>query len=105
MGMMIDEALHSALREGWHLRNLIYLNPEWQVNLCDGEYCLSATGDTIDEALANAYEKTFDESKWLGRLASLPKLASMRSPEAITLGNNLLSTLGLLKPQAPVRRI
>lgn len=46
--------LHNQIPEGFHLSNLIFLDPEWQANIADDEGVIVATGESIEDALINA---------------------------------------------------
>ena len=97
---MIASQIASHLPEGWALHNLIYIDPDWQVNICDGEWVVVATGETIEDALAAASAKTLDESQYIGRLACLDRLRSAEPRD-----NGLLAMLGLVQEQPKMRRI
>lgn len=96
--MPILPLIQSSLPEDWTLSNLINLSPGWQANICDGEYVIVATGDTIEDALANAANKTLDSRNYLGRLFSLPRIDD--TPPKV----DLSVLLGLAKPKGPPLR-
>lgn len=84
----------SYLKDDWKLTHLIYLDPEWQVNICDGEYVVVATGDNPEFALVNAMAKALDED-FAGRLFELGMMTYEARPDA----TSLLGLLGLDKPK------
>lgn len=96
--MSIEEQFAELLPESWQLSNLVFLNPEWQVNATDGEYVVVATGLSITEALDNAYLKV-DAGIYIGRLALLDRIH--REPVVGTLD---LRSLGLSRPKPKIER-
>ena len=71
---MITEAITASLPPDWALCNLIHIDPEWQVNICDGEHVVVATGSTIEDAFVSATIKTTDSANYFGRLFSLGRV-------------------------------
>ncbi len=97
--MALETSISSLLPYGWTLSNLISLDDGWQANICDGEFVVAATGDSIEDALTHAASKTLDSRHYLGRLFHLPRLA-----EPTPGPSTLLSALGLAKPHHPELR-
>jgi hypothetical protein len=64
----LDTVIAECLPSGWNLTHLIFLDPDWQVNLCDGEHVVVATGASPGLAFAAAYAKSFDPAQYTGRL-------------------------------------
>lgn len=89
-----------SLPEDWFLTHLIFLDPEWQVNLSDPHYAVVATGDSPEDAILAAVEKIYRED-WVGfhifkgvfKHTSKPKLEF-----------GLLAHLGLETPKQPIKR-
>jgi hypothetical protein len=78
----------------WMLTHLIFLDPEWQVNLRSEEAVIVATGYTPAEAMNEAIER-------IGTRWEKPRFCA---PRLTTMAKNLLQELGLSKPQR-IRRI
>lgn len=78
---------------GWSLTHLIWLDPDWQVNICDGEHVAIGTGDTPYDAIISASSKA-EDGAFAGRLAWLDK--KLYEP---TVGLDVLATLGLTPPK------
>lgn len=106
--MSIANDIQALLPPDWHISNLIFLEPDWQVNICDGEYVVIGTGNTIEEAIVTAATNTQDPAKYIGRLFSLGrlKLDEPSKPEDYSTGS-LFDILGFTKPKptTPIRRI
>ena len=91
--------INSHIPQGWWLSHLIHLHDGcWQAHLRDEFHCVSATGEDIEEALARAEWKVFDETKWQ-IIVVIPKgTKAERKPD-------LASALGLRrKQQQPIER-
>lgn len=99
MGSILD-SITPHLPEGWHLSNLIFLDPDWQVNISNDEHIIVGTGDDPESALAHAASKTDDPSKYLGRLFSLPRYDEPEDGR----GESLLARLGLVKKREAITR-
>lgn len=84
------------LPNGWSLAAIIYLDPEWQVNLRDDTHVACGTGDTPGEACEAAIHKVFD-NVFVGviyhRVDDKPQLDHA----------DILRSLGVSKP-APMKR-
>ena|ERR1700686_1993464 len=98
--MPLAEELNSLLPDGWRVTHIIDLEPGWQVSLFDGEWIVVANDDSIETALNAAIIKTYDETAYTGRWAGLAALRAIEPPR----DNSLLSRLGLLRAQAPIKR-
>ena len=98
--MSILDDLNSQLPNDWHLTHIIYLDPEWQVNISNDEYAITATGATIEDALIAAHEKTFNPSNHLGRLFDLGHI----EPSSYFIRGSLAERLGLIRKQEPIKR-
>jgi hypothetical protein len=58
---------------GWRITHMILLDPDWQVIIQDGEHVVVATGDSIEEAVDVAIEKSH-YGHYNGRLFELKDL-------------------------------
>jgi hypothetical protein len=100
-GLVPDLSLPlAALPEGWVFTHLIRLGSDtWQVNLKDEAHVVVASGDSIPEAFTNALAKV-EAQAYTGTFFTFTKnlVESRRDPR------NLLETLGLAKPQTPLKR-
>jgi len=95
----LDSIIDECLPSGWSLTHLIHLDPDWQVNLCDGEHVVVATGTTPGRAMASAYAKSFDPTQHIGRLIDLSHAEPSRPKLSLS------EMLGLTrKPSEPVNR-
>jgi hypothetical protein len=65
--------LEIPLPEGWKITSMILIDPDWQVIIQDGEHVIVATGDSIEEAVDAAIEKS-DYGHYSGRLFKLKDL-------------------------------
>lgn len=90
------DQIHSCLPKGWALSNLIFLDPDWQVNIADDEGVVVATGDFIEEALTNAQAKAL-EGKYVGKF----KIERAIGLSPLT---NLAERLGLVTRPTIARR-
>lgn len=98
---MISTALTTYLPPDWSLSNLIRLDPDgWQANISDGEWVITATGETPDEAIQIAAQRSADERYYTRRLFHLPPRFEEPSAE----GADLLARLNLLPKPEPIRR-
>lgn len=93
---IIIDTINAQLPDDWRLSTLTSLGDEWQVNATDGEMVVSATGESIEDALANAAFNA-NNGIYLGRLFCLGRLSAADSP---TFGT-LLERIGLAKPPEP----
>lgn len=91
---MMEEALDAYLPDGWSIANIINLRPGWQANICDGTNIVIGSGETIDEAIANACDRTIDEACHR-RLFSIP----LPPPKP-----GLAARLGFSAPQPRITR-
>lgn len=94
--MTLHSHLHSHLPEGWVLSNLIYLDPEWQVNIRDDEGVIVATGASIEESLHNATVKAY-EGTYVGRFKYDPAPNTHRV-------TNLAERLGFVPKPTTINR-
>jgi hypothetical protein len=97
----LQEYLQSHVPDGWNVTHLIYLEPEWQANVCNGEHVSIGTGASPEEALLIAGSKA-EQGMFVGRLASLT--AMYKNEERKIEGSGLLAALGLAKPKPKVVR-
>lgn len=93
--MSLYATIHSHLPEGWTLSNLIFLDPNWQANIADGEGVVVATGETIEESLTNAKVKAY-EGKYVGKF-------KFEHADNSPTYSNLAERLGLI-PKTTIRR-
>ena len=92
---MISSLLTPLIPEGWTLSGLYTIPHGWVAIICSAGNLVSASGDTIESALAAALIACEDPTKWQ-RLFS-----AEREPEE----PNLLAKLGLTKPTNFRRRV
>lgn len=81
--MNLTQQINNHLPIGWHVTLLVHLDPEWQVNIHDGEYVVVATGQDIEGALSAASEKVHLESfagrlNWLSHKSTLDTRPTVR---------------------------
>ena len=74
---MLAETINNLLPDAWHICNVVFLDPDWQVIAADDDYVVVATGETIEAALAQAVTKIH-----LGKYAGSFSIGNLRAPEA-----------------------
>lgn len=92
--MTVLTILNSTIPSGWAISHIMCIDPEWQVNLRSEEHIAVATGETIEEAIANTVIKIANhkyDTKFSVRSVRMPE-----QPSILTLLN--------LKPQPKVLR-
>ena len=53
----LAELLNSGLHDGWQVKHISFLDPDWQALLVDDENRIArGTGGSIEEAIASAFD-------------------------------------------------
>ncbi len=88
------------------MTHAIAVGHEWQVNISNDEHVCVATGETIEDALMNAYAKA-NEGKFTGLLIHMASHRYIGDQPIIpntNAGRQLLASLGLGRKAQPIKR-